>query len=92
MKIKNGMEQAHANFTTEQQTTENGRALLNFVEAWSGMMEYAVSLGADDITQLAALTVRPAAASAGIVDDGSVISGAAQMARCWAYGEELTEW
>ena len=43
MKIKNGMEQAHANFTTEQQTTENGRALLNFVEAWSGMMEYAVS-------------------------------------------------
>ena len=26
MKIKNGMEQAHANFTTEQQTTENGRS------------------------------------------------------------------
>ncbi len=92
MKIKNGMEQAHANFTTEQQTTENGQALLNFVEAWSGMMEYAVSLGADDITQLAALTVRPAAASTGIVDDGSIISGAEQMARCWAYGEELTEW
>ena len=44
MKIKNGMEQAHANFTTEQQTTENGRALLNFVEAWSGMMEYGLSL------------------------------------------------
>ena len=34
MKIKNGMEQTHANFTTEQQTTENVRALLNFVEAW----------------------------------------------------------
>ena len=85
MKIKNGMEQTHANFTTEQQTTENGRALLNFVEAWSGMMEYAVNLGADDITQLAA-------ASTGIADDVSVKTGAAQMARCWAYGEELTEW
>ena len=92
MKIKNGMEQTHANFTTEQQTTENGRALLNFVEAWSGMMEYAVNLGADDITLLAALTVRPAAASTGIADDVSVKTGAAQMARCWAYGEELTEW
>ena len=55
-------------------------------------MEYAVSLGADDITLLAALTVRPAAASTGIADDVSVKTGAAQMARCWAYGEELTEW
>ncbi|MDE6932301.1 MAG: hypothetical protein K2P37_06400 [Oscillospiraceae bacterium] len=92
MKIKNGMEQAYANFTVEQQASENGWALLNFVEAWSGMMEYAVSLGWDHITPLAELTVRPAAVSAGITDDSCIEVGAAQMVKCWAYGEELTEW
>ena len=55
-------------------------------------MEYAVSLGADDISRLAELTVRPAAVSAGIVEDESIEAAAAQMVKCWAYGEELTEW
>ena len=92
MEVKKGMEQAHANFTAGQLTSENGRALLGFMEAWSGMMEYAVDLGADNITQLAELTVRPAAAAAGITNDKSIEAGAAHMVKCWIHGDKLAEW
>lgn len=92
MKIKEGMEQSYADFTTEHQSSESGRTLLGFMETWSSMMEYAVDLGADNITELAELTVQPAAASAGIMDDESIAAGAAQMTKCWRYGEDLEEW
>lgn len=92
MKIKEGMEQAHADFTAEHQTSESGQALLGFMETWSNMMEYAVDLGADNITELAELTVQPAAMFAGIMDDESVEAGAAQLVKCWGHGEELEEW
>lgn len=92
MKIKEGTEQAHADFTAEHQASESGRHLLGFIETWSSMMEYAADLGADHITELAELTVQPAAMSAGITDEENVAVGAAQMTKCWRYGEDLEEW
>lgn len=92
MKIKEGMEQAYANFIAEHQTSESDRALLGFMETWSGMMECAVDLGADNITEIAKLTVQPAAAAAGIMDDEDAGAGAAQLVKYWEHGEDLEEW
>ena len=92
MKIKESMEQSYADFTTEHQSSESGRTLLGFMETWSSMMEYAVNLGADNITEIAELTVQPAAASAGIMDDEGAEAGAAQLVKYWGHGKELEEW
>lgn len=92
MKIKEGMEQSYADFTTEHQSSESGRTLLGFMETWSSMMEYAVNLGADNITEIAELTVQPAAASAGIMDGEGAEAGAAQLVKYWGHGEDLEEW
>ncbi len=92
MQIREGMEQRYAEFAASQNATAEGRALVQFMETWSGMMECAVEHGADSITDAAALTVQAAAKSAGLSEDSAVIEGAAAMLDCWSYGRGLREW
>jgi len=92
MKIREGMEQRYAEFIASQNATAEGQALVQFMETWSGMMECAVEHGADNVTEAAGLTVQAAADAAGVSKDEVVVTGAAKMLDCWAYGDGLKEW
>ena len=92
MQIKYGMEKDYADFSMRQNQTADGRALVQFMELWSGMMECAIDHGVTDITEITALTVQAAADAAGISEDRLVIEGASKMLDCWAYGDRLREW
>ncbi len=92
MEIRKGMEQDYAAFTASQNTTADGQALVRFMETWGGMMECAITHGADDITEAAGLTVQAAAEYAGLSGDGAVVEGAEKMLEFWSYGHGLEEW
>jgi len=92
MQIKYGMEKDFADFSLKQSQTADGRTVIKFIETWSGMMECAVEHGADNVTEAAGLTVRAAADAAGVSKDEIVVTGAAKMLDCWAYGDGLKEW
>lgn len=92
MQIKYGMEQDYADFSARQNRTSDGRALVQFMEVWSGMMECAIDQGVTDLSDTADLTVQAAADAAGISEDSLVIEGASKMLDCWAYGDRLQEW
>ncbi len=92
MQIKYGMEKDYADFSMRQNQTADGRALVQFIEVWSGMMECAIDQGVTDITEVTALTVQAAADAVGISEDSLVIEGASKMLDCWAYGDRLQEW
>ena len=92
MQIKNGKETDYSDFTAAQNANPSRNAMVRFIETWSGMMECVMEQGASDVTEAAAFTVQAAADAAGITRGGDVITGAARMLDCWAYGDELREW
>ena len=92
MQIKYGRENDYADFSHKQNQTADGRAIVQFIEVWSGMMECAAEQSGADVSETACLTVQTAADAAGISRDEDVLAGAAKLLDCWAYGDQLREW
>lgn len=92
MEIKYGKENDYADFSHKQNQTADGRAIVQFIEVWSGMMECVLEQGEADVSEAACLTVQAAADAAGISRDEDVLAGAAKLLDCWAYGDQFREW
>ena len=92
MQIKYGRENDYADFSHKQNQTADGRAMVQFMEVWSGMMECVLEQGVADVSETACLTVQAAADAAGISRDDAVLAGAAKLLDCWTYGDQLREW
>lgn len=92
MQIKYGREKDYADFSHKQNQTADGRAIVQFMEVWSGMMECAAEQSGADLSETACLTVQAAADAAGISRDEDVLAGAVKLLDCWAYGDQLREW
>lgn len=58
MQIKYGRENDYADFSHKQNQTADGRAIVQFMEVWSGMMECVLEHGEANVSETACMIVR----------------------------------
>lgn len=92
MRIRPGEENAYTEFAAEQSASGSGQMMLEFMETWSSMMEYALDQGVGDTSEIASITVQAAADEAGVTEDSVVVDGGSHLLQFWAHGEGLKEW
>ncbi len=91
MRIKPGAECAYAEFAAEQRESADGQTVLNFMEVWSGMMEYGIDRGVSNISDVANITLVAAAEASGVTEDDMVVRAGWGLVDFWEHGEGLRE-
>ena len=89
MKIKQGMETEYAEYVTKNSNDGYSRGVIDYSEAWAGLMEAAVERG-EKLADIAQATSHEADTD-GITGFmyGCAVAG---LARFWEHGEELRRW